>query len=311
MRIIKGLRNIKAPVRGSVVTIGVFDGVHIGHVKVIRETVVRAKRLNAESIVLTFDPHPFRVLHPAASVPSLISLEHRLKLIKELGVDTLVVVNFTKTIAELSPRAFIYRILVARCNAREVCVSKKFYFGRKAEAGVDELERIASQFGIKVRVIDSVKIKGRAIGSSAIRYLVRQGHLAVAAKLLGRPVSVLGTVVAGIKLATKLGYPTANINPHHEVIPSSGVYAVRVDLDGKRLGGVLNIGTKPTFYSPRDREPTIEVHIFDFKGNLYGKEIEVFFVKKLRDELKFRDTAKLIEQIRKDVDRAKKVLKGR
>jgi riboflavin kinase/FMN adenylyltransferase len=309
MKVIRGLRRLEVRPSGSVVTIGVFDGVHIGHRRVISRAVDRARRLRAESVVITFDPHPSKVLSPGYHAPSLISLKHRIRLIGELGADTIVILKFTKALSGLSPEKFARKVLVDAARAREVHVSRNFYFGRAARAGVKELDGLGRKFGFVVRVASPATAAGVAASSSMIRALIRSGKIGAASRFLGRPVSMLGTVVAGARLARELGYPTANINPHHEVIPPSGVYAVMVRFRGGLYGGVLNIGLRPTFYAPRDREPAIEVHIFGFKGRIYGRDLEVFFVKKLREEIKFGSVTGLTGQIRKDAAAARSAIR--
>ncbi|MCM8761579.1 MAG: bifunctional riboflavin kinase/FAD synthetase [Candidatus Omnitrophica bacterium] len=310
MNIIKGLNALKRPRAGSVVTIGVFDGVHIGHVKVIGGVVKAAKKLKAKSIVFTFEPHPAKVLHTEVDIPSLMSLAHRIRLIGSLGVDILVIVNFTDAVSGMSAVEFMENVLVKKAGVKEVHVGDNFYFGRGALAGVAVLKEIARQFSFRVKIVKPAKVAGRMVSSSLIRSLILSGDIKNAARLLGRPVSILGTVVSGARLARELGYPTANINPHHEVIPPRGVYAVLVRFKGKLYEGVLNIGSRPTFYAPRDQEPTIEVHIFGFKGRIYGMDIEVFFIKKLREEMAFSSKEDLVRQIEKDSRAARKVLRS-
>lgn len=308
MRIVRGLKDLKRPSKAAVLTIGVFDGVHIGHRKVIKEAVRRAKELRLTSCVLTFDPHPLKVLRPGSRVPSLISLGHRMKLIEELGVDIIVVANFSRPFAKLSAGSFVKDILVSKLRAKEIYISEGFYFGKGGLADARTLEKIGKLFGLYAHVVKPVKIAGRIVSSSVIRKFIVNGDIDIAAKFLGRPVSILGTVVKGISLARELGYPTANINPHHEVIPPSGVYAVNVLFKGRKLNGVLNIGVRTIFFSPRDREPNIEVHIFNFHKAIYGEDLEIAFVKKLRDEVRFKNRDEMIRKIRQDVRLARCVL---
>lgn len=309
MKVLKGLNSLHCPAQSSVVTIGVFDGVHVGHCKVIRKAVEAARELDLRSIVITFDPHPAKVLSCSCEAPSLISLEHRIRLIEAMSPDYTVVVKFTKALASLSPEAFAKNVLVAHAGAREVYVGDNFYFGKGAGAGAGELQRLGGRLGFKVSVVHAVKIGTHRISSSLIRKLVTSGKMREAEKFLGRPVSVLGTVVSGANLAKELGYPTANLNPHHEVIPPSGVYAVMVKYGSRLFKGVLNIGNRPTFYAPRDREPAIEVHIFGFGERIYGHDLEVFFIRKIRDEKKFSGKEGLVRQIEKDEKVASAVLR--
>lgn len=308
MKITGGLETVKHHIKGSVLAIGVFDGVHIGHRAVIDSVVRRARELKLKSVVVTFDPHPLKVLRPRPGVPSLISLAHRIRLIKECGVDQLVVLRFTRSFSNLPAEKFVRDILMKTLGMREIYVGENFYFGKGGKSGIENLRSLALKAGFTINVVKPVKAGGLAVSSSRIRKAVIDGNLRAASRLLGRPVSILGGVVRGAKLARQLGYPTANINPHHEVIPPSGVYAVKVRFGGRLFGGILNIGTRPTFYGPGDSEPTIEVHIFGFDGKIYGKEIEVFFVNRLRRESKFKNVNELVAQIKRDETSARAVL---
>jgi riboflavin kinase/FMN adenylyltransferase len=293
----------------TVLTIGVFDGVHIGHADIIRRTIRRAKALGLKNTVVTFDPHPLKILRARSKIPSLISLRHRLRLISSLGVDSIAVIKFTKELSKVTPEGFVKDILIDGLGMKEIFVSDNFYFGRGAKAGTARLKELAREFGFKANIIKPVRSGGKAISSSRIRSLITGGRLERAADLLGRPVSVLGTVVHGVKRGRKLGFPTANIDPHHEVIPPSGVYAVRVILNGKAFKGILNIGSRPTFPKSLDSsEFTIEAHIFGFDTKIYGREIEIIFVKRLRDERRFWDEAHLARQIARDMARARRAL---
>lgn len=308
MKTIIGLKNIKPEINGSIATIGVFDGVHAGHKGIIGKVVSSARKAKLKSVVVTFDPHPVKILSPRHKILSLISLNHRIRLIEELGVDILVIVKFTRAFSGLKAEEFVKDILAGKLRIRRLFVGGNFYFGNSASAGPEELERLSKIFKFKAVVIKPLKAGKHIISSSLIRKLILRGKLREAAALLGRPVSVFGTVVKGSGIARKLGCPTANVNPHHEVIPPRGVYAVRARLGRKMLRGIVNIGFRPTFYSSRDEEPTVEAHFFGFKGNIYNKDIEVYFVNKIRDERKFRSKAALINQIRADVTLARKML---
>ena len=296
-------------IKRSVVTIGVFDGVHIGHQAVIKKVVQRARAIGAISVTITFDPHPMTVLSPGHFVPSLISLKHRIRIIKDLGIDKVQVINFDKRIAKMSPEKFVKDIVAGRLNAKEIFVGEDFCFSKAAGADIKALKRIGGPAGLKVYSVKAVKRDGQVISSSEIRRLVVAGRIKEASELLGRPFSILGTVVSGAKLARVLGYPTANINPHHEAMPPSGVYAVKVKLNKRLFNGVMNIGVRPTFYDHgMEPEPSIEVHIFGFHGNIYGKDLEIVFVKRIRAEKKFNTIDSLIEQVRKDEKAAKRLL---
>jgi len=310
MKVIYGLRGYRRSTEGAVLAIGVFDGVHIGHRKIIESAVGEAKKRKLKSVVLTFDPHPTRILHPDLRAQSLISLDHRIRLIERMGVDILVVLDFSQALADISAEDFARKILVGKFGAKELCVGDNFYFGRGGHAGALRLKQLGRLYGFRVNILKSIKVGRSVVSSSLIRKLIASGDLNKASRLLGRRVSVLGTVVGGVRLARELGYPTANLNPHHEVIPPSGVYAVLVNFQGRSYKGVLNIGLRPTFYAPRDREPAIEAHIFGFKKEIYGHDLEVFFVKKIRREISFDNKDDLVKQIKRDEKRAESILKS-
>lgn len=308
MQIIYGLNKLKPLHKNSAVAIGVFDGMHIGHRKIIGELVSIARSKDLVSVVVTFDPHPLKVLCSSPNAPSLISVKHRLKLMAEMGVDMVLVVRFTRAFSRMEPQKFVEKVLVGKLLSKYILFGNNFYFGAGARGGADMLKIMAGQLGYRVKMIRPVMIGRKTVSSSLIREYIMSGNLKKAAKFLGRTVSVLGTVVSGARLARQLGYPTANVNPHHEVVPPSGVYAVIVKIDGRFKKGVLNIGVRPTFYSSRDKEPAIEVHIFGFNGWIYGKDIEVLFIEKMRDENEFKDADALIKQIKLDGILARKVL---
>jgi riboflavin kinase/FMN adenylyltransferase len=295
--------------RGPVVTIGVFDGVHIGHRAVIKEAIRLARARRLKSVVVTFDPHPLKVIRHVKAAPSLISLEHRIALLKALGADSVQVIKFDRKMASMSAERFVNDILVKRLDASMIVVGEDFCLGKGASCDTRCLERIAGKYSIGVKAVRHLKKNGRVVSSTAIRRLVVAGNIAGASSLLGRPFSIFGTVVSGAKLARSLGYPTANINPHHEAIPPSGVYAVKVTLGGRGYNGVLNIGVKPTFYDHgRDKEPLIEAHIFGFRKRIYGRNLEITFVRRLRAERKFKTIDSLISQIKRDEREARRIL---
>lgn len=304
----------------NVIAIGVFDGVHIGHRKILKIAVRIAKQNHTRAIALTFYPHPLSVLNPKNPPQSLISLKHRINLIKLLGVDECAVFNFTKSFAQRPADVFIKDILLKKLKAGWVVVGEDFCFGKRRSGGCRLLVQKGVETGFKVKRVGILKYKGMPVSSSLVRQAIKCGRLEFAKELLGRPVTVLGTVVRGRRVGRKLGFPTANINPHHEVVPPSGVYAVKIILwvdknRTKQYNGILNIGIRPTFYpehrdysghaSGQDKEPAIEVYIFDFNKSIYGKDMEVVFIKMIRGEKKFRTKEMLITQIEKDIKQVK------
>ncbi|MFC1620774.1 bifunctional riboflavin kinase/FAD synthetase [Candidatus Omnitrophota bacterium] len=294
----------------SVAAIGIFDGVHRGHQKILKKLTKEASRNNARSLLVTFYPHPREVLTGAKS-RLLISLKHRAKLIKSSGVDVLRVISFTKTFSRMRQDAFIKNILIDRLKIKILVVGENFLFGRNGKGNFAFLKKASKRYGFKLFGIAPLKLKQSLISSTRIRHAIEKGDLKNAAAMLGRPVVVLGTVVKGRRIGRRLGFPTANIDPHHEIIPPSGVYTVDVIINKKYYKGILNIGTRPTFGLPRtrakrvvrgkDTDPTIELHIFNFKKTIYGKDVEIAFKKKIRNERRFKSAEALRKQIQKDI----------
>jgi riboflavin kinase/FMN adenylyltransferase len=283
-----------------IVTIGVFDGVHSAHRKIIKAMVKKAKKKRLSTMLITFHPHPGNILNRSAKVPLLISLKHRLRLLSEMGLEHVIVLPFNRALAGMSEVNFIKNIL-SRIQIDEITVGGNFFFGRHKKGKISDLKRFSALYGYRVNTIPALKRSGKVISSTRIRGLILKGDLKKAASLLARPVGILGTVIKGRKRGRIIGFPTANINPHHEAIPPSGVYAVKAICNKRLYKGVLNIGVKPTFNkNVRDKEPTIEAHLFDFNKSIYGKDLEIIFVKKIRNERKFRNMPALRKQIKED-----------
>jgi len=292
--------------KDAILAIGIFDGVHIGHRRIINAAIREAKRRRKESVIITFDPHPSKVLKPHISVLSIMSTSHRLKLICALGADRCCVVKFDKKFSKLTPGDFAGKILASKFKASTVFIGSNFVFGKGNSGDALLLKKLGREYGFEVKVVPMVKVGRNVVSSTAIRSRIIGGKLSEAARMLGRPVSIYGTVVSGKKRGRLLGYPTANIDPHHEAIPPAGVYAVWVRRGNRRYGGALFIGRRSTF---GEKEAVIEVHIFDFHEFIYREDIEVEFVKRLRGARKFTDHVKLIEQIKRDDILARKILK--
>lgn len=291
--------------------LGVFDGVHRAHQQMLRSVVGKARSIRGTSVVVTFSPDPHRER-------SLYSLEHRLRLISRIGVEVCIVINFSKKFSQVSAEDFIKDILARKINAAYVYVGRNFRFGRNGKGDNKTLERFAKVYHYRLKLCKVIKVGSRSISSTVIRKLIFDGKLGAAGKLLSRPVSVLGTVVKGDSLGKRLGFPTANIDPHHEVLPPSGIYIVNIVYGKRILKGVCYIGVKPTFKShhvsaqastkgttsPRHQPKDIEVNIFDFYQNIYGKYLEVQFIKKIREDRKFSSQELLARQIKKDIFKA-------
>ncbi len=298
MKIIYGIRHIRK-FKEPVVALGVFDGVHLGHRYILKAAVRKARAIKGRSLAVTFYPHP-------QGKYSLYSLEHRLRLIEELGIDACIVVKFSLGFSRTSAEDFIKNILVKKIGANFIFVGENFKFGRGASGNFRLLRKLEGVYNYKIKIFKVVKAGHQAVSSTYIRKLISEGKIVPAQKLLQRPVTVLGTVVKGMSLAKKIGFPTANINPHHEILPPTGVYAVKIILNNKIFRGVCNIGRKPTVLN-RNTQKHVEVYILGFNKDIYGKDLEIQFIRKIRDEKKFASIAILAGQIRKDVIQAKRL----
>jgi len=299
MKIISSPGKIKHRFHRTSVAIGIFDGLHRGHQLVIKKTIKFAKGAGVKSVVVTFHPHP-------AKEESLLSLKHRVSLIRNLGVDICAVIGFTRRFSQITPDDFIKNVLVKKFDPQAVFVGENFTFGKNACGNVKFLEDLAAKYDFNLFSIPVVKANNKVISSTHIRALIKRGRILTAKRLLGRPVSVLGTVVEGSGLGRLWDVPTANINPHHEVLPGDGVYLVKISFKGKVLGGVCYIGKVSI---ERNHPYRIEIHIFNFHKKIYGKDLEILFVKKLREARCYSTKEALIKQIRKDIGRAKKTVK--
>ncbi|MES2202334.1 MAG: bifunctional riboflavin kinase/FAD synthetase [candidate division FCPU426 bacterium] len=295
------------PARGipkgpRVLAIGVFDGVHLGHQAIFKRVRQRAKALNGPSAVLTFDPVPETVIAPERAPLALTSLDQKLRLIGDCGMDCAFVVRFDRRFAALSPEDFVAKLLVARLGVREVVVGSDFVFGARAQGDTALLKRLGSAAGFKVHVVGPRRVGGKRVSSTLIRQAVASGKMAAAARMLGRPFSLSGAVIRGDGIGAKLGYPTANLDLEQELLPPSGVWGgrARVLPAGAWIAALANLGERPTF---KGKEFRTEVHLLDFKGNLYGKRLEAELRFRLRPEKRFKDAGALIEQIRLDESR--------
>lgn len=288
--------------KNPVAALGVFDGVHCGHQKLIAKTIQRAAQLRGTSVVVTFFPHPVQVLNKKFNLSLLMSLAHRLCMIERLGVDVCFVVHFTRTFAHLTAEKFIQKYLKDGLGTKEIFIGENFHFGKNRGGNRWALQKLAKKFNIHANILPSVCYHHHVISSSRLRVLVKKGNLKLARKYLGRDVSVLGEVVHGDHRGLGLGFPTANINTGCEIVLPNGVYVVRVILAGRRFNAVANIGHRPSFKKKSNK--VIEVHIFKFNRNIYGRIIEVQFLSKIRDERKFLHPDDLCAQVSKDKARA-------
>lgn len=309
MRIIRGTEALKIN-SPTAVTIGIFDGVHRGHKKILGELKRQVRIIKGKSCIITFEPHPLKVLMPKQAPPMVISTAHKMRLFEEDGADIAVIIRFTKRFASMAPLRFAEEVLKKRLNTKVLLAGENFVLGKGRSGDIAHLKSIGKKLGFKVRSVRPLLSGGDIISSTLIRRLIISGELLRAKRLLGREVSVLGTVVKGEARGRAIGFPTANIDPHHEAIPPSGVYIVRVKLKSKQYRGILNIGFRPTFKKARRaEEPTVEVHIFGLNRPIYRKDIEVVFLKRIRDERKFRSRGLLRLRIKKDMATAKEYFK--
>jgi riboflavin kinase/FMN adenylyltransferase len=299
----------KGPFSRTVLTIGNFDGVHLGHRAILSRVVKRARELDCQPVAVTFDPHPLRVLRPELELPLLTTPAQKCRLLEEAGMAGVVVLPFTREFAELPAREFVRRYFWERLSAREVVVGYDYRFGKDREGNLELLKDLGRTLGFTVQVVWAVEVNGAVVSSSLIRAMLRLGKVVEAAQLLGRPYRVEGRVVPGKGRGAKLlGIATANLEPDNDILPASGIYAVLTHWQGRTYPGVANIGTCPTF---DNQELTLEVHLLDFSGDLYGERLEVDFVARLREERRFPSLGDLAAQIRADIAQARGLLQGR
>jgi riboflavin kinase/FMN adenylyltransferase len=290
-----------------VVTIGNFDGHHRGHHSLLQTVVQRARTLNGTAMVLTFDPHPVRVLAPHIELRFLTSAEEKLARFKAAGIDEVVFLEFTPALAAMTPKEFADTVLHRRLHVADIYVGEHFAFGRERAGRIADLERFGDELGFKVHPVRPVVLNGGVVSSTRIRTLIQAGQMEDAAALLGRAYGITGTVVRGTQQGQALGWPTANLRiPPERVIPPDGVYAARASWEGTTADAIAYIGTRPTF-GPGER--LIEVNVLDQRASLYGKEIAVEFIERLRGDSVFPSAEALSAQIARDVDRAKASLR--
>lgn len=292
--------------RLSAVAIGVFDGVHLGHREVLGRLAERARERDLQTVALTFDPHPLEFVAPERAPRLLTTIDQRFRLLAESGIDVVGVLPFPQ-IRDMPPRLFAMEVLSLRLRARLIAVGRDFRFGRDREGDVQFLRAVGAEAGFDVYSIDMVgEHDGEVVSSSRIRGLVNEGDVAAAARLLGRPHSVGGIVVHGDGRGGSIGFPTANVHvPNRLAVPGDGVYAAWAETGGARHPAVVNIGVRPTFGLDTR---AVEAHLLDFEGDLYGEELTLAFVARLRDETRFDSIEALVSQIDADVQRGREVL---
>ena len=307
MRLIQDLNQLTEPLKNPVLTIGNFDGVHKAHLALFEKVKERAKEIGGESAVMTFDPHPVKVMRPENAPPLITPIHQKIKLIEQSGVDVIFCLPFTKEFSQTTAREFVENILVRKIGIKELVVGYDYSFGKGREGNIELLKELGNHFNYRVHVVGPVKIGETLVSSTSIRNLVMEGRLDEARILLGRHYEVAGTVIKGKNRGARLlGFPTANLKLIDELTPKMGVYAVYVLFNGDAYQGVTNIGYNPTFGNGAF---SVETHLLDFEGDLLGKTIRVQFIVRLRDEKTFENAEALAEQIQKDIDAARKILR--
>ncbi len=301
MKIFHGTDNANI-LRGTVLTLGVFDGLHLGHQRIMQTVVESAKANKLVPTVITFDPHPRAVLHPENSPPLLQTLDQRLANFEVLGIEQAIVVRFDKDFAAQDAKTFLHDIVHERLQAREVFLGKGFAFGKNRSGNITLLREMSRKLGFFADEVAEVRLRGTRISSSKIRQLLAEGRVNLARRMLGRPYGVEGQIIHGFERGRTIGFPTANLHPRNRVIPKYGVYATANLIDSVWRRSITNVGVRPTFED--EKNPSIESYVFDFDGDLYGDVLRVRFLHRIRDERKFSGIDELRAQIERDTHRA-------
>jgi riboflavin kinase/FMN adenylyltransferase len=306
MKIIHTAHALKPRRRNVCLALGFFDGVHLGHQQIIRQTIADARQHNAVAVVLTFDRHPNTVVAPAHVPPLIYSLPQKVRTIASLGPEALLLLHFDRRLSEQSGEGFVRKLVAGLGRIHSICVGADFLFGHKRTGNVTLLKQLGGELGFSVHGLAAVSLDGKSVSSTRIRKAIQAGQLDAASQMLGRACSVCGEVVRGDGLGTRLGFPTANLDVAGLALPPHGVYAVHAGVRSKIHRAVLNIGTRPTLGRARS-ELRVEAHLLDFAGELYGEEMEITFVERLRSEKRFPSLAALKQQIARDIAAAREL----
>ncbi len=297
MKIFHGTENANI-LRPTVLTLGVFDGLHLGHQKIMETVVERAQVCGAVPTAITFDPHPRAVLYPENSPPLLQTLDQRLANFEILGIKQAIVIRFNQEFADQDAEIFLREIIHERLQAKEIYLGHGFAFGKDRGGNIEMLKRMSEELGFVADEVEEVRLRGKRISSSKIRELLKAGKVNIVRRMLDRPYGVEGVIIRGNRRGHTIGFPTANLKPQNRVIPKYGVYATATLIDGVWKKSITNVGIRPTFEG--SKEPSIESYIFDFDGDLYGDVLRVRFLHRIRDERKFAGIDELKAQIQKD-----------
>ena len=306
MRLYENLADLETPDRGTAVALGNFDGVHLGHREIFRTLVARARELQVNSLVYTFEPHPLKILVPERAPLLLNTPEEKVRLIEASNVDIMLRAPFSKQLAQVEAEAFVQDVLVEKLHIKALVVGYDFAFGRERRGTGEFLKARGEDYGFSVDVLQPVSADGTPYSSTRVRELLIQGRVEDVPALLGRHYTLAGTVVGGEKRGRALGFPTANIATEKEQLPAAGVYAVIVRVGEEQYQGLVNIGNRPTF---GPGQQTIEVYLLDYEGDLYARELRLYFVARLREEKAFSGSEELIAAIAEDVERGRHLLK--
>jgi riboflavin kinase / FMN adenylyltransferase len=289
----------------TILTFGVFDGLHLAHQAIMNRVIERARAERSPATVVTFDPHPRAVLHPASAPPLLHTFDQKMEGMERLGIDQVVVLNFTPELASMSAEDFLRQIIFGRLEAKAVYLGQGFAFGYKRQGNFALLKSVAEKLNRRAEEVSEILLRGQRVSSTAVRNLLREGHINLARRMLGRPYGVESRVIEGHKVGKeKLHYATANLKPHNAVIPANGVYITLTLIEGEWRRSITNVGVRPTFGG--DSEVTVETHVMNFDQELYGEKIRVRFLHRLRGEKKFESLDALKAQIDRDYNRAVK-----
>lgn len=303
MKVFQSSIEAKAKLKKPVIILGNFDGVHLAHQKLFELATQLAKQIRAKTCVYTFYPHPVKILSPHAAPLLISTLKQKIKLLAQFKIKQLVLEPFVPSFASLSPEDFFEKILIERLNAKGVVAGYDFTFGAKRSGNSDLLLRLCEKKGIPCKILEAQHHQNTLISSSQIRQFIRSGDIPQAGQLLGRPFEVIGKVVKGEGIGKTLGFPTANILAENELIPGNGVYATYTKIGLRKYPSLTNIGFRPTFGG---KKLSIESHLLNFKRNIYGKDLRILFLKKIRDEIAFSSIQELVSQINKDIQSARK-----
>ena len=305
MKVLDSLEQLPSPPAAAVLTIGNFDGMHRGHQKLFSRVVDEARRIHGTAALITFQPHPAKLLRPELAPLLLTTLEQKLAMVEAAGMDLVMNLHFTPELCRTPATEFVESMVVPRFQPRTIFIGTPFRFGHNREGDVALLSSLGERLGFEAEGVGVVDEDGEIISATRIRHMLREGHAAAAARMLGRPYEMMATVVEGARRGRNLQFPTANLACENELIPAQGVYATRLQVDDRLLPSVTNIGRRPTF---DDEGLAVETHVLDFDGDLYHRRVGLQFIERLREERRFASPEELVAQIRKDVIRAREIL---